>query len=678
MPFLNIPIKSIQVEVTSSIGIQTMPWYDPQDFPVQPPDPMPPSISRDFRWRLEISVTPQPHSSYITRYPGIYNGQDISVGQWIANSTTGQAWEIISVESKTSSNVTAIVQDVYRYNTFRDPQQSGDGSPISGVYIVFQLGENGFPQIDPVPEAGISSTFTQNLQSRFEYINLQNDYPLYQEGNNFQLNDVIAVDPITNSFVLSDSNYRTAIGRVTSISDTIPGWFTVNPVQKVVDNLDYLPGGVGDTIYTSLTNPGELTTEPGGSQIYIKLRDNTSSVSYSTEPGPTAAGNVFQLNGVNVTVYAPGNKNSIVSSVNSVSAQTGVTASIAPVPSVVETNPALITSYYGGEPLLYAASSPATATINGVLVTFNITSSDPGYTDYARPAQMAQAINNASIPNIVASIESTNVLVIKNLSGGQINIVNGNNDINNTPFAGNNSGSGLLLSTPNSTDTHIKFLAVDARPINFLDVIGTPTLDFGLISVENGIKACGLYIEEGLRTATSTVVTNLAALYALSPLIGDQAYVINSADAQGNNVNQWSMWIYNGSTWVKTATQDSSSTDAKSIEAMVSYDSLNIVSIGEISTGRRVTLITVEVLEAFDTLATLNIGYQVNNPLVPPPVPAGLMSNAIIDLNVVGTYTTSTDILFGTDTEQGDVSIFATFNGNGSSVGNAQIIVSYV
>jgi hypothetical protein len=211
-----------------------------------------------------------------------------------------------------------------------------------------------------------------------------------------------------------------------------------------------------------------------------------------------------------------------------------------------------------------------------------------------------------------------------------------------------------------------------------MDVVGTPVEDFGLVSVENGVKACGLYIADGLRTATSTVVTDLAALNALQPLIGDQAYVIDSSDGQGNNVGEWSTWLYNGIIWVETGNQDSATTDAKSLEYTVTTISPSLINIGEISTGRRVTLITVEVTTPFDGPATLAIGYTVNNPALPPPVPTGLMVAGFTDLTIAGTYTTQTDILFGIDTLQGDVEITAAFVNAGSSVGSAQIIVSYV
>lgn len=678
MSFLNIPLRSIELELVSVEGTETMPWYNPLLYPVVPPAPQPAPVQKDFRWEVVLNVSEQLHSSSITRDPGQYNGQDISVGQWIANLTTGQAWIIISVESKTTTSVTAIVQDIYRYNTFRNSEQVGNGAPATGYYVAFSIGDDGLPQIDPIPSAGISSSFSLNLQSRFNYINLQYNYPLYQLNNTFAVNDAISASSDTNSFVLSDSNNRVVVGRVTSISDTIPGWFTINPVQKVVDNLNYLPGDVGDIIYTSLTVPGEITVTPGGSELYVKLRNDTSSISYSTLLGPTTPGSIFQLNGVDVTVGGTGVAADVVTAVNLVAVQTGVGAQTVLLETVVSTNNSLISTTYG-EPALWASSFPATATINGTTVTFNITSTDPGYEDYARPLQMAQSINDANITNIVATtISSDTVLVITNTAGGSITIVNTNNDVNGVPFAGTNSGSGLALATPASTDYRIKFTAIDARPINFLDVSGAVLQDFGLISVENGTKACGLYIAEGLRTSTSIVVTNLSALYDLSPLIGDQAYVIDSADEEGNNVGEWSLWLYDGANWVQTSNQDSATTDAKSLEYTLITTSPSSINIGSISTGRRITLITVSVTESFDTEATLSIGYQVMNPSSPAPVPAGLMVTGLIDLTVAGTYTTQTEVLFGTDTEQGDVEITGTFVNAGATSGSAQIIVSYV
>jgi len=676
MAFLNIPLKSIQCSVESVIGTETMAWYNPLSFPTIPTDQPPVPVQVYFRWRITMVVERQTQSAYNTRVPGLYTGQDITIGQWIANLVTGQSWQIITVESKTETSVTAIVQDIYRYNTFRDPSSSGNGSPNTGTYVVFEIGDTGVPKIDPTPSSGISSTFTINLHSRFQYINLQYDYPLYQANNNFVFNDVIAASAESHSFVLSDSSNKVVIGRVTSISDTIPGWFTINPVQKIVDFLDFLPGDIGDIIYADDDDPGEISLDPTGTELYVKLRNNTSSTSLSTLPGPTVTGNILRLNEVDITVGSPGDSTALITAVNLQQSLTGVSAASVLTPTFVQTNPSLISPIYG-EPAL-STSPPATATINGTSVTFNITSTDPGYEGYARAAQMAMSINNASILNIIASNPTPLSLQIINTSGGSINIVNGAADVNNVRFAGSSSGSGLVLSTPASINTRIKFTAVDARSINFSNVKGTPTLDFGLVSVENGIKACGLYIERGLRSASTTVVLTLTALNTLQPLIGDQAYVIDSNDGQGNNVGEWSLWLFDGADWVQTSSQNSASTDAKSLEYLLTTTSPGNIIIGEVSTGRRITLITVEVTTPFNNLSMLNIGYQVNNPSPPPPQPNGLMPMSQIDLTVAGTYTTTTDILFGSDTPQGDVTVTANFSLAGATTGLAQILVSYV
>ena len=674
MPFQNIPLKTIQADLVDLLETETMPWYDPVQFPVPPGNPTPNPQPRGFRWKVTLNIEIQQQSSYITRNPGLYNGLDITIGQWIANVTDGRAWQIISIESKTDIEVIAIVQDIFRYNTFADPTKTGNGSPTFGTYIVFNISDGGLPQIDPVPAGGISASFTQNISSRFQYINLQYDYPLYQAGNTFAINDTIAADSTTNSFVLSDAENRIVIGRVTSISDIIPGWFTINPVAKIVDFLDYLPGDVSDILYTSLVIPGEITVTPGGTQIYIKLRNNTSSVTFSTEPGSNALGNTFQVNGIDVTVTGTGTIDDIVAAGTAVYSQTKVAFSKILEPNTITTN---ISNLFYGE-IVLDVTNPATATINGVGVTFDIPSTNPGYEDYTQAAQMVQTINNAGIPNIIAASANVNDFSITNTAGGSITIVNTSTDVNGINFAGPSSGSGIPLNTPASSTYLLKLLADDARAINLLDVVGSTIADYGIPSVENGVKACGLYIEEGLRTSTDTVVTNLAQLNALSPLIGDQAYVINSDDGQGNNVNEWSMWLYNGVSWMQTSNEGSSQTDAKSLEYGLTISSPSTINIGEVSTGRRITLITVEVLTPFDNSSTLSIGYQVNNPSPPPPEPTGLMAQALIDLTVAGTYTTTTDILFGTDTVQGDVTVTADFQLNGSTTGSAQIIVSYV
>lgn len=178
------------------------------------------------------------------------------------------------------------------------------------------------------------------------------------------------------------------------------------------------------------------------------------------------------------------------------------------------------------------------------------------------------------------------------------------------------------------------------------------------------------------------VVANLTIRDTLTPTLGNQAYVVNSDDGDGGYINQWSLWIYtisgpsNG--WTLLARQDSADSDSATIEFTFGPSTSSPFAVGTLPTGGRITLITIEVVTPFDGLPTLEVGYTVNNPLLPPPVPAGLMTIGEIDLTVSATYSALSDILFGTDTLSGDVDITGNFVAGGATVGSAQIIVSYV
>ena len=102
-----------------------------------------------YRWEITFSVTQQLHGSHLTRDDFKYNGLDIVVGDWIAEATSGDCWKIISITSKSTTSVTAIVEDWLRYNTFR--ASNGNGAPSSGSGVIFSLNEKGIPMLDPLP-----------------------------------------------------------------------------------------------------------------------------------------------------------------------------------------------------------------------------------------------------------------------------------------------------------------------------------------------------------------------------------------------------------------------------------------------------------------------------------------------------------------------------------------------
>jgi hypothetical protein len=78
---------------------------------------------------------------------------------------------------------------------------------------------------------------------------------------------------------------------------------------------------------------------------------------------------------------------------------------------------------------------------------------------------------------------------------------------------------------------------------------------------------------------------------------------------------------------------------------------------------------------------TLEIDYNIPSPGLNPsllPTTGVLMGPTEIDLTINGVYTTSSGILFGTETPDGTIDINVNFVSGGSTTGNAQIVISYV
>jgi len=655
MRYIDTPAKVLEANVSASIGLGAWPYNDGQNDPFWAGG----STPKDYKWLLTISVTEQTHSSYKTRKPYAYTGMDIQVGDYIADQQLGIALKIISIEAKTDTTISCVVEDILRYNMLKSSAASGTGIfSVPSNAIIFEVNEDGLPIIDPIPPSGISPNFYANLMSRFQDFQKNMNFMLYQADHGFAIDELISADSSTKSFVKSDDSHPYIIGTV-SYTDLGPDDFMINPIQKIVDNFPYLIGDIGDVIYADNTIPGGFSLT-GNHPVMVKLRNNTNSTVNGTALNPsTTSGFSFNINGYPVTVGGTGSISDFANAVNSNASIHGITAS-ALLSNAVANSISSNLSY--GEPVAYIGTPNMSATINGVLV--NFTTNTYGLAQYGAgyivEEDMAVDINAANIPNIVAST-LTNDLIITNTSGGAITIVNGNGDANGKGFAGSDSASGLNLSTSASSTHYIRLDAIDARSINLYDTNGTATLDFGLVSVENGIKAAALYIEQGVRQAATYVVANIAARDSLNVMFGDQAYV------QDHGNGEWGFYIYTlDNTWVKLADQDSAQTDAQSIEVFVTPSTPSSELIHTISNGRRVTFVTVTVTEAFDKNATVSVGDSSDN--------SRLMTIDQNDLTSAGTYSTTPSYIyeFGTDT---NINLY--FNGNSSTVGNAIVAITY-
>lgn len=654
---LSIPNKVIQLNIQSAVGKDYWPYNQGDEFWENGSSP------RFYTWIISATVIPQFHSYENTREPYTYNGLDLNVGDWISNTDIPQAFEIISITEKTETSLVAIIRDTFRYNTFSAISQDGLISPQLGNNILFTLSVDGMPLLDPLPASINKYGFVSSLDSRFRKEKKNEILQLYKENNGFIKGDILSLDPAAG-YILSDNNITHKILGTVYSSGPGPNDFIVSPVNVFSKNYQAsVLGQIGDTLYISDTDPGKLTTENTGVPAYVKITNaiqGTSITTKSTDNMTIVVGNTFSLNNSNIVIPST-NIQDLVNRINTFTIDTGIESSLQLAPTSCVSNTADMA--FGG--IFVGITPPGSAKINNVEIIFNSDTASPG--QWGEANDVAIAINNANIPGIVAIAENGQV-TLTNTLGTEIVIENISNESFGSPIAGPNSATGLPLYTPAATNSFMKFVSLTGTGIIFKNILGNPIDELGLLSNENGMPAYVMSVANGIRTADTYVVANISARDALTPLTGDQAYVIDGMLPNGSKAGEWALYLWNGNSWIKTADEDSAKTDASSIELEIQYNSSEAVTIGKMSNNSKVTQISITVEEIFSNEnATLSIGTDINNTDI-------LMSSDFIDLTVEDTYFITPNVYFdsGTDTE-----IVAYLDSNGSTTGRVKIIVSY-
>lgn len=655
MDNIKIPNKVLTVSVTNVANESRWPYDDGSPWWASGSSPV------YYSWRVTINITTQTHSSNFTRDPFKYTGLDVFVNDWYANAASGRSYLISEVRSKTDSTVEVILVDKFRYNTFLKSNSTGNEPPVLGAGVIFQLTDEGMPILDPV-SSSVSSVFNSNVEGRFRRFNTGRRIELSQLDHGFMVGDIVSA---TNSgYELTTSgNANRVLGKVVEVSSN-PALFSVTTNNKMVSNIEVgFSAGIGDYLYADVGAAGKLSTVVNGPALYLAINDPAESfVIAASNFVSVTAGATMAINGVNVQFTGNTSDISVVmATINNGTADHGVSATAVSSPTVAVAsvaNMAFGNVYLGTPP-------PGVATINGVTVTFD---SDVAGQGYGVASDAVIDINQAAIPNLVAS-NSGNIISITNNAGGAIDIVNITPDSFASPIAGPASATGLPLSTPASAGQKIRLSHADGFSIILQNISGTPIQELGLTSVDNGRPVLMVPITEAgvAQTSGTIIVPDLPARDNLSAMPGQQVYVVDNDDGAGNNVGEWALYIWDGSIWTGMANKDSSTTDAKTLEVSLAFDTVSPVVIGTLSDKRRVIQVLVNVITPFDGTATLDIGDEFTSD--------SLMSNNSIDLSVMGSYTATPSQVY--DAGQ-DIDIIASFVPNGATVGEADIVVTYV
>ena len=659
------PAKVLQCSVTSATGEAYWPHNDGEGDPWWSGSSSP----KFYQYSITFTVTAYNHGSHKTRDAREYNGLDVSVGDWLAGSQDGRCMQIVSVSAKSSTEVTCIVEDVLRYNTFR----SSTGSPIfsvPGTAILFTLNEAGKPILDPLPASVVSSDFFPNVVSRFEYFNPAENFRLEKTAHGFSKGDVISV----TSDGFEKANAITADRMIGIVTETGPGpnQFMILPNNRVIDFDPGIPGIQGDYIYVDSSGTLSNTDTGSGKVAFLNIQSAVPTILTGDQGNPVIGdGNTMLFNSVSITFSGTGgssNVSEIADQLNAESSNTFIVASTLPKESVATADSG--NTIYG----LIGGYVPFSAYFdNGsgnTLVEF--TSNGSVYATVSTPQDMATDIDAANIANLTVTATTTE-LSLSDVNGNAITISNGNADTGGYHFVGASNISGLPASTSATNANKLRLTRDDGGEILIYEDSTLFQDQTGIFSAHTGSVPLAMNIEQGVRTGGTTVVGSTSARDALAPAAGDQAYVTNKGDGE------WGLYLYTGSAWVQVSDADSANVDAKTLTTTFTmpaggFGTSTTQNLGNISAGRKIVSVYVDVETAYT-------GYSGN---VLPNVEVGNISDPdqfcdspSNDLTTTGSYVCTPDYVYP-DTETQEMTIRARCNHYQATAGNVTVKLTYV
>lgn len=471
--FNGIPVLSLPaaINTTPSNGA-TLPWN---------------GTSKSYQWGTTLAITVQAHSGVNTRQKFQYNGLDVNVGMWIANLSTGLAWQIVSISTKSSTSVTCTLQDIFRYNTYRDATSSnaGNGKPTTGSYVIFSLSEAGLPVIDP-KQTGftVGSLFLSTLLSRFQYINTQNDFLITQSG---------IAGPLASVYFGGGGTASAGSGYVAGVYTNVPliGGSGVGAQATV----EVAPSGAVSSVSVTSVGSGYVVTTPASPTNPITINNINLGGTGSGFLGGVSSnffyGDVVALDeGTGTYVKSDGNHLNVIGTVTAVD-DSGTNIAIIAIQKINDT----LNSLPGvvGDLLYTDPNNPGglTTTASGTPVYLKLRT------------QTSSTTQSSTFGSATSTVTTAGYTFNVN---GILAVVGGTGTLTDVRDAINAISSVTGVSAVIAGSFFLTITAVDARQIGFEDIFGSTTIDVGLVSVENGTKAAGMFITNSRQSANFSSV----------------------------------------------------------------------------------------------------------------------------------------------------------------------------
>lgn len=620
------------------------------------------AMGSPHRWILTADITASTHSSHLTRVANTYTGLDIQPGMWVFSSSEAKALRVVSIVSKTDSTIRCVVEDVDRYNTFTDPTISGTGifAPSSSI-VFFEIGDDGLPVLNPLP-ANTDISIVSQVEARFRVFNPTVEIRFFQVNHGFKEGQVLKIDQSSGKFMQATSNDIYLAGTVVAVGPG-PNYFYLSPSTKVIKNLEPgLPGKAGDVIWIDPTT-GDRTTSSDGSLValYIKMTDSVACYAIGTTDNPVSYESTsFKVNNELITLVGTdgvADLDSIIAQINQVTDKHGVHASKGS-PSNLITGTAMYPSSTPAEPMTFLLNG-----VHTVVMTPSVTYGTTGQVSWW---DVVRAVNEQTDKHgVYASFDSnTGFVSLESARGDTIKFQNVYPELTSGDDMTVTDMIGIPEDSPSLEKSRLKLVRDDGGQITISDVSGSFTYDMGIQSADNGQLPLALVVDKTMSASSSTVVSNLAAMNALSNVrSGDQVFVQNGVTA-----GEWELYVRTGNTFTKISDYDSAKSDASTMSIDVEFGTSTPILLGNVSNDTRIVDVSVVVSQVFnDANAALSVGVMGQ--------PNAIMSSDIIDLTVSGSYESGTSFMYSGDAD-GEVHVF--LNSGSSTTGKAKIIVSYL
>jgi hypothetical protein len=196
-----------------------------------------PNPNQPWRFSANLTIVPQLHSDPRTPRPGVYNGYDVVVGDYIL-SRTSRVLRIIQVNYQDDDQVTCVLEDHKRLNSSVDVTQSGESSIETGQGLLFTLA-SGLPVLFPLPGDLGNLSFESLVEVLGRFV--------YSEGFALiNMND-LDISNLQQGSILTYST-STETWNATSLNSTT---FSISSGTISLKTIGTSLGGTGITSYTT-------------------------------------------------------------------------------------------------------------------------------------------------------------------------------------------------------------------------------------------------------------------------------------------------------------------------------------------------------------------------------------------------------------------------------------------